>query len=132
LLSASDLPQPWNCPRFISIRFERVSSLPLRPQNGRTGHKSRLLVLIHFLVSRVTGNQEPHIATDLVTVVCIVVFVLKLKANHGQSRMTRLMRTILQDGVLYFFVMAAFHLTMVLCTFFTGVTTSLPLVRRCA
>ncbi|KAF9790515.1 hypothetical protein BJ322DRAFT_1104166 [Thelephora terrestris] len=57
---------------------------------------------------------------DLVTVVCIVVFVLKLKANHGQSRMTRLMRTILQDGVLYFFVMAAFHLTMVFCTFFTG------------
>lgn len=54
---------------------------------------------------------------DLITFICIIVFVVRV--NHGQSRMTRLTRTILQDGVLYFFVMAGFHIAMVLCISFT-------------
>jgi len=60
--------------------------------------------------------EASHTPTDLITFVCIVVFVFKLKADHGQSRMNRLMQTILQDGVLYFFVMAAFHAAMVFFT----------------
>ena len=66
-------------------------------------------------------SRKSHILTDLVTPVCIVVFVLRLKANHGQTRMNRLLRTILQDGVLYFFIMAGFHIAMVLFAFFARV-----------
>ena len=38
----------------------------------------------------------------------------KLKSDRGQSRMTRLMRSILQDGILYFLVMMVFHIAMML------------------
>ena len=73
-----------------------------------------------------------HIPADLVTLICIVVFVLKLKAGHGQSRMTRLMRTILQDGVLYFFVMSTFHIAMVVFAVIGRVIhTFLSLVESC-
>jgi len=54
--------------------------------------------------------------TDLIAFVCIVTFVSKLKADFGQSRMTRVMRTILQDGILFFFVMAGFHIAMLFFT----------------
>ena len=50
------------------------------------------------------------------TFVCLVVFILRLKADHGQSRMSQLMRTMLQDGILYFFVMAGFHIAMMCFT----------------
>ena len=74
--------------------------------------------------------EPPHMCTDLIAFVCIVVFVSKLKAENGQSRMTRLMRAILQDGVLYFFVMMGFHIAMLLVTVFAGVITLLPHVGR--
>lgn len=68
-------------------------------------------------------RRHPRISpfVDLITFVCIVAFVFKFNAKHGQSRMTRLMRTILQDSILYFFVMAAFHIAIAFFTFFTTV-----------
>lgn len=102
---------------------KRVFSLPLRPPSGSTGHRSRSLV---STPGHLPDIQNPHILTDLVAFVCIVVFVLKLKADNGQSRMTRLMRTILQDGVLYFFVMAVLHIAMMSFTAFAKVIAFLP------
>ena len=67
-------------------------------------------------VPKIFGKLNIH--TDLITFICVVVFVLKLKTGYGQSRMNRLMRTILQDGILYFFVMAVFHIAMVFFAFF--------------
>ena len=89
------------------------------------GRVRRYLLPIFLQMSR-----KSHILTDLVTFVCIVVFVLRLKANHGQTRMNRLLRTILQDGVLYFFIMAGFHIAMVLFAFFARVATFLSLPRK--
>jgi len=43
---------------------------------------------------------------------------MKFETGFGQSRLTRLMRTILQDGVLYFFVMVTFHIVMLFFAFF--------------
>ena len=73
---------------------------------------------VYFRLPRRRHLESSHPSTDLITFVCIVVFVLKLKAGYGQSRMNRLMRTILQDGVLYFFIMVAFHIAMVFFVFF--------------
>ena len=70
-------------------------------------------------------TQDPHTLTDLIAIVCIVIFTMKHGAGRDRSRMTRLMRTILQDGVLYFLVMAGFHIAMVFFTFFARVTTLL-------
>ena len=74
--------------------------------------------------------QKAHTLIDLVAFACVIVFIFKLKADRGQSRMTRLMRTILQDGVLYFFVMAGFHIAMMSFTAFERVIGSLPLAER--
>jgi len=54
---------------------------------------------------------------DLVTFGCISAFVVKLKTNYGRSCASRLVRTVFQDGVLYFFVMSGFHIAMVSFTF---------------
>jgi len=78
-----------------------------------TGRACRYL----FPTSPPQKSGKLTFSTDLITFICIVVFILKLKAGYGQSRMNRLMRTILQDGVLYFFVMAAFHIAMVFFAF---------------
>ena len=86
--------------------------------SGPTGRRLHSQV---FIAGRPVDIRKPHLPTDLVTFVCIVVFVFKLKADHGQSRMTRLMRTILQDGILYFFVMVGFHIAMALFTVFSRV-----------
>ena len=85
-----------------------------------------------LISENLTGIWDPHIQIDLVTFICIVVFVLKFKAGYGQSRMTRLMRTILQDGVLYFFVMAGFHIAMIFLAVIGRVIRAfLPFVERC-
>jgi len=54
---------------------------------------------------------------DVITFGCICAFIFKFRAGSGQSRMTRLMRTVVQDAFLYFFVMAGFHIVMVFFTF---------------
>ena len=115
LLSSSSNfpPQLFKCPKYLSTRTELVFSLLLTNPRGSTGRKSLSQV---FIADRLADIQKPHTQTDLVTFICIVVFVFKLKADHSQSRMSRLMQTVLQDGVLYFFVMAAFHAAMVLFT----------------
>ena len=79
---------------------------------------------------RFVSVQESHTRLDLVTFACIVAFAFKFKAERGQRRMTKLMRTILQDGVLYFFVMAGFHIAMVFSTAFSRVITSPLLVEE--
>lgn len=128
-LFASNLSaQPYRCPRSPSIRSGRVSSLPPSLPSGPIGYRSRSLVPIG---DDFTAIQESHILTDLITSVSVVVFALKLKANHGQSRMTRLMRNILQDSVLYFFVMAGFHIAMVFFTFFARVITFILFPKGC-
>ena len=124
LLFSSNLPvQPSKRPRSLSTRSECVFSSVLRTASGPTGRRLRSQV---FIADRHVDIREPHIPTDLVTFVCIVVFVFKLKADHGQSRMTRLMRTILQDGILYFFVMVGFHIAMALFTVFSRVIEIIP------
>ena len=91
-------------------------------QNGHTGHRLRSLVSIN---PRSTDGKGSHTTADLIAFVCLVAFVLNFKSDHGQLRMTRLMRTILQDGTLYFFVMAAFHIAFTLSIFFASVISSL-------
>lgn len=54
--------------------------------------------------------------------VCLVAFILRLKADHGQSHMSQLMRTVLQDAILYFLVVTGFHIAMVFFTVFARVT----------
>ena len=83
--------------------------------------------ICYFLSRRYLGRSH---STDLVTFVCIIVFVLKLKAKHGRPHMSRLMRTILQDGVMYFFVMATFHIAIAFFTFFIPVILFLPPCER--
>ena len=64
--------------------------------SGPTGRMLRSLVSIADCLA---DTQAPHIFTYVITFVCLVVFILKLKADQGQSRTTRLMRSILQDGI---------------------------------
>ena len=75
--------------------------------------------------------EPPHMCTDLIAFACIVVFISKLKAGNGQSRMTRLMRTILQDGILYFFVLVGYQIAKLFVTVYAGVIILLPHVERC-
>ena len=53
-----------------------------------------------------TPHRDPdaRAIADFVTAACIVVFTLEFGVDHGQSRMSRLLRTILQDGILHLFV----------------------------
>ena len=81
--------------------------------SGSTGHKSCSLVSI---VDRLTYIQKSDIVTGVFAFICLVVFVLKLDAYQGQSYMTRLVRKILLDSVLYFLIMAVFHITMLIFT----------------
>lgn len=74
---------------------------------------------ISFPISQ--ASRDLTLCTDLVTFACIIVFVFRFRADHDQFPMTRLMRAILHDGVLYFFVMAAFHIVIAFFTFFTAV-----------
>jgi hypothetical protein len=87
-------------------------------QNGPTGHRLRSPVSITPCSADVKGS---HTAADLIAFLCLVAFVLKFKSDHGRTRMTRLTRTIIQDGVLYFLVMAAFHIAIALSSFFANV-----------
>ena len=104
-----------------------MSSAALGSSSGPIGHRSCSLV---FIAHRLADTQKPHIHTDLLAFLCVVIFVLKLKADLRQSRMTRIMRTILQDGVLFFFVMVGFHVAMMLFTGFGKVINLLILVNR--
>ena len=91
-------------------------------QNGPTGHWLRSLVSINPCSTDANGS---HTAADLIAFVCLVAFVLSFKSDHGRIRMTRLTRTMLQDGTLYFFVMTAFHIAIALSSFFASVINSL-------
>ena len=102
-------------------------SSPLRPTSGPTGHRSRSLVSI---TDHLSDIQEADIVTDVAAFVFLIVFILRLKADRGQSRMTRLMRTILQGGIHYFFVMAGFHIAMLFLSIFGRVIALLPFVER--
>ena len=82
----------------------------------------RLLVSI---IDHLADKQKPYVLTDVIAFVCLVVFIFKLKAEQGQSRMTRVMRSILQDGILYFLIMTAFHITML---FFTVIRKVIPFI----
>ena len=77
------------------------------------------------IIDHLTGEQKPYVLTDIIAFVCLVVFIFKLKAEQGQSRMTRVMRSILQDGILYFLIMTAFHITML---FFTVIRKVIPFI----
>jgi len=123
-LSPSDFPvQPFKCPTSLSTLSEHAYSPLLRPPSGPIDYRSCSPVSI---VNHPAKVRNSHVFVDLIAIVCIVVFALKHRSNHGQSRMTRLMRTILQDSVLYFLVMAGIHIAMVFFTFFARVTTLLP------
>ena len=76
----------------------------------------------------ITGIQKSDFLADVVAFVCLVAFIFKLKADQGQSRMTHLMRTVLQDGILYFFVMAGFHIAMLFFTI-VGKVALFPLLK---
>ena len=90
-----------------------MSSLSLRSTSGLIDRRLRSLVSI---ADRFADIQTPHVLTDVVVLACLVVFIIKLKASLGQSRMTRLMRSIFQDGILYFLVMMGFHIMMLFFT----------------
>ena len=77
------------------------------------------------IIDHLTGEHKPYVLTDIIAFVCLVVFIFKLKAEQGQSRMTRVMRSILQDGILYFLIMTAFHITML---FFTVIRKVIPFI----
>ena len=89
---------------------------------GTTGRKLRSLVSI---ADHLADTRTPHTLTDVIAFVSLVVFILKLNADQGQSRMTRLMRSTLQDGTLYFF-MTAFRIAMLFFTIIAEVTPFLP------
>jgi len=108
----------------LAVRMPKIPLDPFRAcifsAHGATewAYRSQVAVAgIYFQYVSKTFRKLSN-PTDLVSFICIVILVLKLKAGFGQSRLTRLMRTILQDGVLYFFVMAAFHIAMVFFAFF--------------
>lgn len=88
----------------------------------------RIYRYVLFPVPPVSGNLT--FFTDLITFICIVAFAFRIKAKHGQLRMTRLLRTILQDSFLYFFVMAAFHVGIAFFTFFITVILSISSAER--
>ena len=102
--------------------------MPLITPSGPIGRKSHSLV---FVLDRLVGIEKlNYIFTDVIAFVCLVVFILKLKAEQGQSHMTRVLRTILQDGILYFFVTAGFHVAMLFFTIRGRVIAFLSLVER--
>jgi len=121
--------QPFRCPKSRSILSERASSPLLCPPSGPTDHRSCSPVSITpcYYLAEV---RNPYAFIDFIAIVCIVVFALKRRTNDGQSRMTLLMRTILQDSVLYFLIVASFHIAMVFFTYFARVTVLLPLTKR--
>ena len=91
-------------------------------------YRSQVALAGIYIVNCLAGIQKTHSLVDVIAFVCIVVFVLKLKADNSRSRMTRLMRTILQDGILYFFVMMGLHVAMMSFTAVATVIAFLPLV----
>ena len=55
----------------------------------------------------------PERLLDLATFVCIVAFIKKLRANLGQAHtLSHLMRTLVQDSTIYFFIMLTFNVAM--------------------
>lgn len=50
---------------------------------------------------------------DLATFVCIVAFIKKLRASLGQAHtLSHLMKTLIQDSTIYFFIMLTFNVAM--------------------
>ena len=119
--------QPFKCPGSHLTSSGRAPSPFLMSMSGRTGRRSRSQVFILNCLADYSGSFTTLTtnATDFVAFVCLVVFIFKLKADQGQSRMTRLMRTLLQNGILYFFVMMGFHVAMLAFTIAGKVITSL-------
>jgi len=51
--------------------------------------------------------------SDLVTFACIVAFIIQLKKNLGQQHtLSHLMKTLIQDSTIYFFIMLTFNAAM--------------------
>ena len=98
------------------------------PMNGPTGHRLRPLesVVGHLWIS---VNPTPS-RTEVVPIAFLVVFILELKADQGQSRMTQVMRTILQDGILHLFDMSGFCIAILFFTIVGKVTFFHSLVER--
>lgn len=54
-----------------------------------------------------------HGVLDLVTFACIVAIIRKLKSSLGQERsLSHLMKTLIQDSTIYFFIMLTFNAAM--------------------
>jgi hypothetical protein len=50
---------------------------------------------------------------DMATFVCIVVFIKRVKASLGQAHsLSHLMKTLIQDSTIYFFIMLTFNVAM--------------------
>ena len=99
------------------------------PQANEWAYRSQV-ALTGIFISPVTDIRKPYTLTDVIAFVCLVVFIFKLRDDQGQSRMTRLMRSILQDGVLYFLVMMGFHFAMLLFTVIGKVIPFLSLIKE--
>ena len=63
-----------------------------------------------------TGSQRLICAPeqlDFATFICIILFVKKLKADLGQAHtLSHLMKTLIQDSTIYFFIMLTFNVAM--------------------
>ena len=100
-------------------------------ETAEWAYRSQVALAGMYLSPTISQTSRTLISSDLIAFVCIVVFILKLEARNGQSRMTQLMRTFVQDGTLYFFTMMGFHIAMVFFVFFARVIAFLPSVGKC-
>lgn len=74
---------------------------------------SRSAVCIRTALDRVTDFTHNLGCLDLVTFVCIVACIKKFKANLGQAHtMSHLMKTLVKDSTIYFFIMLTFNVAM--------------------
>ena len=78
------------------------------------------------IADHLVNIQKYDILTDIIAFICLIAF--KLKVDRGESRATRLTKTIIHGGIHYFVVMAGFHITMLFLTVFDKVIMLLLLV----
>ena len=70
-----------------------------------------LAPLVIMAAYRLRGSRAGSL--DLATFVCIVAFIKKLRASLGQAHtLSHLMRTLVQDSTIYFFIMLTFNVAM--------------------
>ena len=62
---------------------------------------------------RITASHLCALRPDLAAFTCILAFVIRLKSALGQRHtLSHLMKTLLQDSSIYFFIMLTFSLTV--------------------